>query len=125
MKYRLPLISLVLAMGICFSGCENYEPEEVDLITEKGTEMMQAWLEENMPDAELSECSAFINNIPYSSREYVFDYATGRIVLNGENIDFAIDTVTGDVYFSFMFRPISRFRMIPISRCTILRCLRS
>ena len=99
MKHRLLLIALVLVMCICFTGCKHYEQEDADRITAKGTEMMQAWLDENMPRAEMKECSAFINNIAYSSQEYLFDYAIGRISLNGEETIFAIDTVTGDVYF--------------------------
>ena len=99
MKHRFLLITLVLVMISCLTACKHYEQEDADRITAKGTEMMQAWLDENMPDAEITECSAFINNITYSSREYLFDYATGRIVLNGEEAVFAIDTVTGDVYF--------------------------
>jgi len=61
--------------------------------------MMQIWLDEHMPDAEMTECSAFIRNIKYSSREYLTDYAAGRIDLDGKEASFAIDTVTGDVYF--------------------------
>ena len=99
MKRRFLFITLVLMIGISLIGCERYNPEDANRITAKGTEMMQVWLDENMPDAELRECSAFINNITYSSQEYLFDYAVGRIVLNGEESAFAIDTVTGDVYF--------------------------
>ncbi len=99
MKHRLLLIALVLTMSIFLVGCEHYEQEDADRIAAKGTEMMQAWLDKNMPDAEMTECSAFINNIAYTSREYLFDYAIGRIVLSGEESVFAIDTVTGDVYF--------------------------
>jgi len=99
MKHRIFLITLVLVMISCLTACNHYEQEDADRITAKGTEMMQVWLDENMPDAEITECSAFINNIIYSSREYLFDYATGRIAINGEKSVFAIDTVTGDVYF--------------------------
>ena len=99
MKHRLLFIALIFVMCICFTGCKHYEQVEADRIAAKGTEMMQAWLDENMPDAEMKECSAFIDNIKYSSREYLFDYATGCIAVNGEEAVFAIDTVTGDVYF--------------------------
>lgn len=99
MKHRLLLAALILLISICFTGCKHYEQEDADKITEKGTEMMQIWLNENMPDAEIIECAAYINNIKYSRREYLVDYATGRIVRNGEESVFAIDTLTGDVYF--------------------------
>lgn len=99
MKHRLLVIALVLLMCVCFTGCENYEQEDAERISAKGSEMMQAWLDENMPAAELKECSAYIDNMKYSSQEYLFDYAIGRIALDGEESIFAIDTVTGDVYF--------------------------
>ena len=101
MNKRLVFIALTLAALICLAGCDHnhYEQEDADLIAEKGTEMMQAWLDEHMPDAEMTECSAFIQNIAYTSQEYLTDYATGRILANGEETVFAIDTVTGAVYF--------------------------
>ena len=52
-----------------------------------------------MPGAELIECTAFIQNVTYSSHEYLTDYAAGRIRLGDEEAVFSIDTVTGDVYF--------------------------
>lgn len=99
MKKRFLCFVFLSAVLFCFSGCEHYEQEDADKITEKGTEMMQAWLDENMPDAQLTECSAFIQNIAYSSHEYLTDYAAGRISQNGAEAAFAIDTVTGAVYF--------------------------
>ena len=82
-----------------FSGCENYEQEDADRIGSKGAEMMQMWLDENMPDAQITECSAFTQNIRYTNRFYLTDYAAGKILAGGEEKIFAIDTVTGDVYF--------------------------
>ena len=99
MKHRLLLFALVPVMCIFFSGCTHYTQEDADRITAKGTEMMQTWLDTNMPGAEIKECSAFINNMKYTSREYLFDYAVGRITLDGKEAFFAIDTATGDVYF--------------------------
>ena len=101
MKKRMICIMLILAMVICLAGCDtdHYDKEDADLIAEKGTEMMQVWLDAHMPDAEMTECSAFIQNIAYTSHEYLTEYATGRILADGEETVFAIDTVTGDVYF--------------------------
>lgn len=101
MNKRLVFITLTLAALICLAGCDNdhYEQGDADLITEKGAEMMRTWLDEHMPDAEMTECSAFIQNIAYTSQEYLTDYATGRFRLDGEETVFAIDTVTSDVYF--------------------------
>lgn len=92
-------IFLVVSVICCFVGCVHYEQEDADRITEKGTKMMHDWLDEHMPNAEMKECSAFVQNIKYSSQEYLTDYATGQIQLNGDEYVFAIDTVTGAVYF--------------------------
>ena len=63
MKRQLFLIALVLILCIGLMGCENYEREDADRIAAKGAEMMQDWLAKNMPDAEITECAAFINNM--------------------------------------------------------------
>lgn len=99
MKKLFLFITLVLVLGVLVAGCENYEQADADRIVENGTRMIQAWLEENMPDAELIECSAFIPNARYTNRLYLTDYATGRILFNEKGIVFAIDTVTGALYF--------------------------
>ena len=99
MRKLFSFIVLVLALGICFVGCEHYEQEDADRITEKGNDLMRLWLDEHMPDAEITECSAFTQNIRYSSHVYLTDYATGQICKDGEELVFTIDTVTGAVYF--------------------------
>ena len=53
---------ILLAVLLCLSGCyplrPMYEQEDADRITQKGTELMQGWLNKNMPGAELRECTA-------------------------------------------------------------------
>lgn len=53
---------ILLAVLLCLSGCyplrPMYEQEDADQITQKGTELMQGWLNKNMPGAELRECTA-------------------------------------------------------------------
>lgn len=110
MKKGLVLCVLWLITVTCLTGYNlsqnivekhyrHYEQQDAERITEKGTEMMQMWLEEKMPGAKITECSAFIQNITYSGHEYLTDYAVGRIRLGDEETVFSIDTVTGDVYF--------------------------
>ena len=64
MKEGPVLCVLLLTAVTCLTGCNllqnmvehhytHYEQEDADRITEKGTEMMEAWLEENMPGTEL------------------------------------------------------------------------
>ena len=98
MKKRFLCFVFLLAVLYCFSGCEHYEQEDADKITEKGTEMMQACLDENMPDAELTDCAAYIV-MPLNTRgEYLTDYAKGYICTDEGNTEFMINTVSGAVY---------------------------
>lgn len=99
MKRHVLCLLLMLIMSINLVSCDNYEHEDATYITEKGTEMMQTWIDKNMPDAEIVECSAFINNIAYTRQEYLFDYVIGCLKHNGENIFFAMDILTEEVYF--------------------------
>ena len=103
MKKLLIFIALVFSLVICLSGCypnkEMFEQENADRVTAKGVEMMQVWLDENMPDAKLEECTAFISWTNYDGNRYLTDYASGTIRHNGKLKVFTIHTVTGAVYF--------------------------
>lgn len=103
MKKLLIFILSVLTLTICLSGCylnkKMYHQEDAGKVTAKGTEMMQVWLDENMPDATLEECTAFIAWTNYDGNKYLTDYAFGQISQNGKKKTFTINTVTGAVYF--------------------------
>ena len=94
---------ILLAVLLCLSGCyplrPMYEQEDADQITQKGTELMQGWLNKNMPGAELRECTADRLMWRGDGNEYLTGYAYGSIEDKDKVTDFAIDTETGDVYF--------------------------
>ena len=125
MNKRLVFITLTLAALICLAGCDNdhYEQGDADLITEKGAEMMRTWLDEHMPDAEMTECSAFIQNIAYTSHEYLTDYAAGRFRLDGEETVFAIDDGFGVIAGTVCFCTVAAFQCIAAGECFITRCI--
>lgn len=97
------MFAVLFASVVCLSGCfmpkTMYEQADADQVTAKGNEMMQTWLAENMPDAELTECKAYIVMPLYDGNEYLSDYASGYIRSGEENTEFMINTVTGAVYF--------------------------
>ena len=103
MKRALLCMCVVLMAVTVFglAGCtrEAYTQEEMDQITQLGVEMMRAWLDENMPEAEIESCEAF-SLWSYDHALYLTDYAQGNILYKGEEISFAIHTVTGQVYFN-------------------------
>lgn len=100
---RILVTAFIVLICVCLFGCypnkPMYEQENADKIADKGTEMMKTWLEENEPGAAIEECMAYIAWTNYDGNNYLTDYATGKIKHNGESKAFAINTVTGKVYF--------------------------
>ena len=94
---------ILLTVLLCISGCyplrPMYDQEDADRITQKGTELMQGWLNKNMPGAELRECTADSLMWMGDGNKYLTGYAYGSIEDKDKVTDFAIDTETGDVYF--------------------------
>lgn len=103
MKKMIKMFAALFASVVCLSGCympkAMYEQADADQITATGSEMMQTWLGEHMPDAELTECKAYIVMPSRDGNEYLSDYASGYIRSGEENTEFMINTVTGAVYF--------------------------
>ena len=104
MKKTLKMFAALVVSIVCLSGClptnPMYEQADADRVTAKGSEMMQAWLAENMPDAELTECAAYIPRPLHARGEYLSDYSEGYIRTGEKNTGFLINIVTGAVYFN-------------------------
>ena len=60
MKKVFASLVILLSAVLCLSGCEDNKIDDglEKQVTEKGKEMMQAWVDENMPGAELDEAAA-------------------------------------------------------------------
>ena len=69
------------------------------LYVKKVREMMRAWLDENMPEAEIENCEA-LSLWSYDHAIYLTDYVRGNILHKGEKMSFTIHTVTGQVFFN-------------------------
>ena len=91
MKKTLLCMCVVLIAVMVFSlaGCtrETYTQEQMDRITQKGMEMMRAWLDENMPEAEIENCEA-LSLWSYDHAMYLTDYVSGNILHKGEKYNF-------------------------------------
>jgi hypothetical protein len=59
MKKVFAGLVILLSAVLCLSGCEDNKIDDglEKQVTEKGKEMMQAWVDENMPGAELDEAA--------------------------------------------------------------------
>ncbi len=98
MKKVFVSLSLLLAAVLCLSGCKKeYTEEQEKQVTEKGQELLQAWVSENMPGQEVEDCQAFIDYQPGPGRRLT-DYVTGRVRPDGELTILTVNTVTGAVY---------------------------
>lgn len=93
------VLTLVFSLSGCYPNKPMYNQEDANSVTSKGAEMMQAWLDENMTDAKLEECEAFITWTNYDGNNYLTDYASGKLSKNGKQTSFTINTVTGALYF--------------------------
>lgn len=103
MKKTVLCIAAVLALLFCLSGCYPLEPQyeeaEAELVKEKGAELMEEWLSENLPDARLDKCTAYIAFSPVDGNKYLTDYVQGTYLRNGLSTWFNLNTVSGEVYF--------------------------
>ena len=102
MKNVRKLFAILFLSVLCLSGCFMpklmYEQAEADLVTAKGRELMQAWLAQHMPEAELTDCAAYIAMPLSDGNEYLTDYAQGYIRNDEKNTEFMVNTVSGAVY---------------------------
>ena len=103
MKKMINMFAALFASVLCLSGCfmpkAMYEQADADQVTAKGREMMQAWLAEHIPDAEMTECKAYIVMPLRDGNEYLTDYAEGYIRSGETTTGFMVNTVSGAVYF--------------------------
>ena len=102
MKNVRKLFAILFLSVLCLSGCfmpkPMYEQAEADLVTAKGRELMQAWLAQHMPEAELTDCEAYIAMPLSDGNEYLTDYAQGYIRNDEKNTEFMVNTVSGAIY---------------------------
>ena len=102
MKNVRKLFAILFLSVLCLSGCfmpkPMYEQAEADLVTAKGRELMQVWLAQHMPEAELTDCEAYIAMPLSDGNEYLTDYAQGYIRNDEKNTEFMVNTVSGAVY---------------------------
>lgn len=102
MKNVRKLFTILFLSVLCLSGCFMpklmYEQAEADLVTAKGRELMQAWLAQHMPEAELTDCAAYIAMPLSDGNEYLTDYAQGYIRNDEKNTEFMVNTVSGAIY---------------------------
>ena len=97
------MFAVLFVSVVCLTGCfmpkSMYEQADAEQVAANGREIMQAWLAENMPDAELTECEAYMVNPLRGRGEYLTDYAEGYIRSGETTTGFMVNTVSGAVYF--------------------------
>ncbi|MCR4658115.1 MAG: hypothetical protein K5770_18100 [Lachnospiraceae bacterium] len=97
LTYFTLLFSVCVLSG--FSSCKGPQFEEAELtgMEERGKMLMQEWLDEHIPGAEVRTASAYINMIP-SGPEYLTDSVYGTFSCDGEEQDYEVEVEEEAVY---------------------------
>jgi len=98
---RLLSLVLVLMMCIPFSGClgrNMYKQKDADQIKEKTAEIMQVWIDQNLPGATLGNYAAY-DILCTDFKRYLTDFGVGFVYGGGEELlQFTVNTVSGEIY---------------------------
>ena len=99
MKKRALLLILIMSM-FCLTGCPGraYSREESNAQRDKGKELMETYLVENLSGAKIEE--VFADYITQNSCRYLTDFARGSFSYEGSTYDFYINIKSGQVYTS-------------------------
>ncbi len=101
-KKRLLLLGIILlslSVLLC-TGCERqrYKDEDAEAVTQRGREIIQAWIEEKLPGAEILTVDCDVFQYP-SGPSYLTGYVNGTVASGSDRIEFTVNTQTGQVYF--------------------------
>ena len=96
---RALLLFLFLPIIICLSGCETqtYEETEAWNVISTGKAILENWISENMPGAEIVSSNADEFAYPGGGKHYLNGYVSGQIKAE-KTIDYTVSTKTGQVY---------------------------
>ena len=96
---RITSLALALMM-LSLTGCnpQKYDDSEAQEVISQGTSIIQAWLDDHLPDAEVVSCEADIFGYPGGGPKYLNGYASGRFHVDGADVDYTVSTKTGQVY---------------------------
>ena len=94
------IVLLSLSVLLC-SGCERqrYQDADAEALTQRGRELMQAWIGDGLPGAEIlsSDCDVF--QYP-GGPSYLTGYVNGTLAYDGCRRSFTVNTQTGQVYLA-------------------------
>ena len=94
------LVLLSLSALLC-SSCERqrYEDADAEAITQRGRELMLAWIEGRLPGAEILSADCDVFQYP-SGPSYLTGYVYGTLAYDGGRRDITVNTQTGQVYLA-------------------------
>lgn len=97
--YRRFIFILLFAAALLLTACSGrYEPEEAQTLISEGREILKAWIDENLPGAEIASCSADEFSYPGGGNHYLTGYVSGLIDSEGEELGYTVSVKTGQVY---------------------------
>ena len=98
---NIALLSLLLLISV-LTGCESqkYDDAEAEEVSQAGKTIIQEWLDQNIPNAELTSYRADTFGYPGNGPYYLNGYVSGSFTVGEEKTDFTVSTKTGQVYLS-------------------------
>ena len=93
----LIVLSFFILSGASSCRGPQYEESEKTAVEDKGRELMQAWLDENIPESEVLTAEAYIDMIP-SGPHYLTNSVYGTFSSGSDEQNYVIETDTGEVF---------------------------
>ncbi len=91
---------IILTLSVILTGCipQRYVPSHEDKLKEKGMEIMQDYLSEKHPEAEIGD-PVCLHAVHYNG-DFLTDYISSTYTEDGKETGIAVDISTGQIYTS-------------------------
>ncbi|MBP3216893.1 MAG: hypothetical protein J6M46_00820 [Lachnospiraceae bacterium] len=96
---RTNCLILALLVTFCLAGCEStQDPQEAEGLNEAARGILQEWLNEAEPGAEILSCKADTFQYPGQVKAYLTGYVSGSFQSGEETTGYTVCPATGRIY---------------------------
>ncbi|MBQ9642636.1 MAG: hypothetical protein IJV26_01205 [Lachnospiraceae bacterium] len=96
---RTSCLILALLVTFCLAGCEStQDPQEAEGLNEAARGILQEWLNEAEPGAEILSCKADTFQYPGQVKAYLTGYVSGSFQSGEETTGYTVCPATGRIY---------------------------
>ncbi len=98
---KAAMFMITMAAAFLLNACvgPQYKPEEEAALRDRGQNMMQEWLDLNLPGEKVAEAEAYID-IFLGGPHKLTDFVNGTYSENGGQYRFLINTASGEIFTS-------------------------